>query len=783
MTTTEPHVQYVQSVQALEALSNSLQLSPGFSSIIDDYLPLQTVFPFLADALANLDGSESDDDDVSSTSTLTVHYPEIDENGALLPREPSSPGSSLDWTVAMEKKADNPLSCSYDGSLYTSLGCFPIGLDASKADFDRVLVSQRRLRDLKLLSRFTSQQLRTTAEVLSRYCHSSSHFLDLVPTSRQAISSLAHVLSQTNDDTNDPYQLQVYTALDSGFHTPSGTQFWSVWEVEPRTKAIIMYISKSVQDVNAVLLHTHLSRLGFSRYHCLLAEYGLSEFTMGSFSSERLPARFHQDLDLLSSSDLLLYLQHICYSEWDEDCVLVSAIRERCQELLIDVPTYHAFKKLSNVDYISGSITDEQLVTAKLKWYRGSHLPTLGRSDALQLFRHVSEVFCDILWSRDHERLDTITSTITKITSRGSLDSVADFVLFCIFSAARKHGFEEVYIEVSDRNPLFNQYSDQSAAFAELFALGSRCEAYFDIKPSDMGIILSKKHRDYYNHEDHQPPMWIFNAPSFASAYAAAQTDIDPEQKPSVMPAYRRFTFLSVFAIPALVDILLLSTTGHGLYLSVNMSLDQSYYATLALMCSLLLSGAVGTWISIGGTYYLISMAFSAANMFVLTRLVGGLAFTLAGSLVGFIVISAVSGPSNGAVFFFYLFGLTTYLTVLAVLSTYQIPGSSFLNGRKIIIMVIPTLLISPILTIFIRGYDIVIYPGILYIFVSLLILGTRRVATQWVTWYHNIKTLNDSDVKEWYIKRHMEAERIADEANAKGMYTSLWLWLRILNK
>ncbi|RMZ67489.1 Glycosyl transferase family 1 [Pyrenophora seminiperda CCB06] len=683
-------------------------LSPGFSSVIDDYLPLQKIFPFLTDALTNVDGSEFDDDDVSSTSTLTVHYPEIDENGALLPREPTSPGSSgLDWTISMETKANNPLSCS--------------------------------------------------------------HFLDLVPTSRQAISSLAHVLSQTNDDANDPYQLQVYTALDSGFHTPSGAQFWSVWEVEPRTKAIIMYISKSVQDVNAVLLHTHLSRLGFSRYHCLLAEYGLSEFTVGSFSLERLPARFHQDLDLLSSSDLLLYLQHICYSEWDEDCSLISAIRERCQELLIDVPTYHQFKKLSNVDYISGSISDEQLVNAKLKWYRGSRLPTLCRSDALQLFRHVADVFGNILWSRDHERLDTITSAIEKITSRASLDSAADFVLFCIFSAARKHGFEEVYIEVSDRNPLFNQYSDQSAAFAELFALGSRCEAYFDIKPSDMGIILSKKHRDYYNREEHQPPMWIFNAPSFASAYAAAQTDIDPEQKPSVMPAYRRFTFLSVFAIPALVDIILLSTTGHGLYLSVHMSDDERYYATLALMCSLLLSGAVGTWISIGGTYYLISMAFSAANMFVLTRLVGGLAFTLAGSLVGFIVISAVTGPSNGAVFFFYLFGLTTYLTVLAVLSTYQIPGSSFLNGRRIIIAVIPTLLISPILTIFVRGWDIVIYPGILYIFIILLVLGTRRVATQWVTWYHNIKTLNDSDVKEWYIKRHMEAERAADEASAKA--------------
>lgn len=193
------------------------------------------------------------------------------------------------------------------------------------------------------------------------------------------------------------------------------------------------------------------------------------------------------------------------------------------------------------------------------------------------------------------------------------------------------------------------------------------------------------------------------------------------------------------------------------------MTEPEQKYATLALMCSLLLSGAIGTWISIGGTYYLISMAFSAANMFVLTRLIGGLAFTLAGCFLGFIVISAVVGPELGAVFFFYLLGLTTYLSVLAVLSTYQVPGSSFLNGRRVIIMVVPTLIISPILTIFFPGHDIIIYPGILYIFVILLILGTRHVATQWVTWYHNIKTLNDADVKDWYIQRHIKRERAAN--------------------
>jgi hypothetical protein len=223
---------------------------------------------------------------------------------------------------------------------------------------------------------------------------------------------------------------------------------------------------------------------------------------------------------------------------------------------------------------------------------------------------------------------------------------------------------------------------------------------------------------------------------------------------------------------------MLLTTTGHGLYLSAFMTYSEQKYATLALMTSLLLSGAIGTWISIGGTYYLISMAFSAANMFVLTRLIGGLAFTLAASLIGFIVIAAVVDAQSGAIFFFYLFGLTSYLSVLAVLSTYQVPGSAFLNGRRAIICLIPTLVISPIITIWIPGHDIIVYPCILYLFVIFLALGARHVGTQWVTWYHNIKTLNDSDVKEWYVKAAAKRElaRSASQAGrlSKGPRNSL---------
>ncbi|PVH97644.1 glycosyltransferase family 4 protein [Periconia macrospinosa] len=753
-------------------------LAPEFSSIIDDYLPLQEVFPLLQSTISGLDSSDSEPDESSSCSTLTVQYPEIDENGALLTSEPISPFSpGFNWSSAMKRHNSNPLSCSADGTRYGSLGCFPIGLNATQADFEHVLKSQERLRHLNLLSKVTIKELHAIGNILHTYSRSESSLLETISNSRAAVTAFADALLATNEEDEDYRPVRVYTGIDSGFHTPSGSQFWSVWEVDRRTSSLIIYLSKSAQDLPSTLLHTYLSKAGFSRYQCFLLEFNFSEHLSKSETLERLPSRMEQDLELLSSSDLVLYLQHLQHTEWDGECPLLTTIRTQCEELLIDVPTYRQLKRQANLDYISEDITDENLVNARIKWYRLCHLPSLERHNAVALFRHVDLSFRNILWWRDHRSLDVITSAIEKLTNRQNIDSVSDFVLFCIFCAARKAAFEEVYIEVSDRNPLFNQYSDQSAAFAELFALGSRCEAYFDIRPSDIGVLLSKKHRSYYNEQDHQPPMWIFNAPSFASAYAAAQTDIDPKQKASVMPGYRRFTFLSVFAIPALVDILLLSTTGHGLYLSVAMEFEEQKYATLALMTSLLLSGAIGTWISIGGTYYLISMAFSAANMFVLTRLIGGLAFTLAASLVGFVVIAVVVGVKPAAIYFFYLLLLTSYLSVLAVLSTYQIPGSSFLNGRKVIIAIIPTLIISPIITIWVEDYDIIIYPCILFVFVSLLILGTRRVATQWVTWYHNIKTLNDKDVKDWYVKEYAKrgsASEMRDKFQNKEKRVSL---------
>jgi hypothetical protein len=670
--------------------------------------------------------------------------------------------SGMEWVAGINKSALDPLSSSISGTNYLALGCFPIGLSVTEDAFGEVVKSQRRLRRLNLLNQMPSNKVRDLAIPIQLYLAAQPASATTSPTCR-ALREFAELLSKASDldQLSDP--IQIYLGIDSGFHGSASSQFWSVYDTDRRYGALIVYVSKNAQNLLSTLLHTYLSSRSISRYQCFLVELDFYRFTAPPESRDQLPERLRQDLDLLSPTDLILFLQQFKFSQWDETCPLLPSIKKICEDSLLDIPSFEQLKQLGNIKYLSDSISTEELMDSRTAWYKQHGFHILNATTALEVFTDVHFAFRDILHNKLYDQLNLITSTL-EVLLLGSqqsdrqpgLDPCADLLVFSVFCAARKAAFEEVYVEVSDRNPLFNEFSDQSAAFAELFALGSRCDAYFDVSPSAFGKLLSERHRAYYGLPENQPPMWLHNAPAFASAYAAAQTDIDPDQKMSVMQTYKRMTFLSVFAIPALIDIVLLTTIERGLYLSGSMKNDQQKNATLALMMSLLLSGAIGTWISIGGTYYLISMAFSAANMFILTRLIGGLAFTALVGLIGLIVISVKENITNGLVFFFYLIVLTCYLSVLAALSTLQFPGSPFLNGRRIIITVIPTLIISPIVTTWIpKGSNQItmVYLINLYIFIFLLFVGLRFVGSRWTTWISTVHTIDDIAVKEWYIK------------------------------
>lgn len=687
----------------------------------------------------------------SECDELSTLYPRIAEffesmEHALGQKSSSSAlGSPPQWPV--ERRAmGNALSVSPFGIDYTRLGCFPLGCDVTTETFQDIVKSQKQLSKLGLLHPVPFDKMQDACELLKSF--EEEHLWETHPQATAITAAIKELC-----DLSSKLQLNVSLGLDSGFRRSSENRFWAVCTTDADLTEI--FVSKNAPGLIGTMLHAFLSHKGFSRSFCLEVEVAFSEWSQNLGEDSGLPRRLELDIEKLTPSESLQYIRHLTlvgdYSDLPQK--ICACIKQK----LIDVPTISQLKDLNTSGYLSGDVFPLKLIESRIAWYQiqGCDHPSLEQS--MCVFSAIDQSLDKILKTRRETDLAAITGLMKRLVSKGHIDSYIDMIALSLFCAVRKAAFDEIYNDVTDRNPLFNTQSDQAAAFAESFALGSRCEAYFDMPPSAFGKLLSDRFRRYY--EKHPPPSWINGAPELATSYAGAQIDVDPDDKVKDLPGYQRFSFLSVFAIPALIDILLLTFIGRGIYLSDSMMSKDLEMATTALMISLLLSGAIGTWVSLGGSYYLVSMAFSAMNMFVLTRLIAGLAFTVLGGLIGFIAISCTQGPREAVIFFLYLFALTAYLSLFATLACLTYPGTAFLSGRKIILSCMPMLFLSPIITTFV-GHDSLVYLLVLYAFIGLLFIGLRSTAANWVTWYQNIRVTDDAEIKEWYISNFADNDR-----------------------
>ncbi|CAG8982809.1 hypothetical protein HYALB_00001090 [Hymenoscyphus albidus] len=674
------------------------------------------------------------------------------------------PSSSLSWLFFADNKTGNVISTSSKGPSFDYLGCFPLGFDVTKKAFVDVIHNQRRFADMSLLDEIQQPKMQQIGNQLNNFCETLYEQKEGGPSDwTAAVQDLAHRLTKIQPGAPD--SIKAYIGLDQGFRIQPDFHFWGVYSTD-EDLVLNLFLSRNVPDLAGAILHTFLSSQGYPRHECFQAEILLSGWSKSLLRPSGLSPRILNDLTLLSPAELLRFLQRLTLSPVLDDDSLTNLLRRACEVQLLGSTDFAQLKEISTIGYLSGRATADDLIESRFQWYRRAGCQHSSQELARNNFLQIDASVTELLRERRIHDLQNITEELTAALENKEIDSRVDLIAFSVFCAMRKHAFDEAYMEVTDRNTLFNDQSDQAAAFAELFATGARCEAYFDTTPSAFGKLLSDRYRAYHHQPGHEPPIWSDLDPTTPSAYAAAKIDVDPNSKRKGMAVHQRFTFLSVFAIPALLDIVLLTTTGRGLYLSGYMSDDEQYSATLALMISLLISGSVGTWITCGGSYYLISMAFSAMNMFVLTRLVGGLAFTLAVAVIGFVAVGAINGIEAGIIFFLYLIALTSYLCLLATLANFQYPGSAFQSGRPVIIMVVPCLFISPIICVWVEEKEIYIYLSVIYTFLILLVLGVRYTGSKWTTWYLDIEKLTDKRLREWYI----ETQEDGDEKSLAGM-------------
>jgi hypothetical protein len=75
-------------------------------------------------------------------------------------------------------------------------------------------------------------------------------------------------------------------------------------------------------------------------------------------------------------------------------------------------------------------------------------------------------------------------------------------------------------------------------------------------------------------------------------------------------------------------------------------------------------------------------------------------------------------------------------------------------SGRFVLWRTIPFLLISPIITTFVNGHDVLIYLIVLYSFLLLLLYQYRNLCHEWSTWISKIPHFKEDDIGAWYSNK-----------------------------
>jgi hypothetical protein len=587
----------------------------------------------------------------------------------------------FNWVSKVVYRTVDPLSTSSHGFDYSGLGCFPIGIHVTQSDFDTTLRSQTRLLKLNLLKKLERAELQDVGRRIQRLLDTSSTW-SLSPNDVNIIRSLVDALT-ADSSPEKPEAIAVYLALDTGFRTELEGKFWGVYDGD--NDCTRLFLTRTVKDLAGTILHTYMSYHRCPRGRCFEAEYALSKCLNEINENNLLPARHTQDLDLLTPAEMLSFLQALAIS--GDYTGLLGDIRQCCEYRLIQISTSNQLRNSNLANFLAGELSVEDLIAERIQWYKQNKAAQLPRAKSvINFFNSVRWAIESQLKYKQKDHINAIIHALENVIKPGRIDIRADLFALAVFTTFRRFAVDEIYLDVTDRCPIFNDHPDQAAIFAELFGLGSRCQAFFDVTPTVLGKILHKKYRTIYS--DNQPPIEADDGSTLATCYVSANPDLDKEgitdAKKNLLSTLRSTSYIGIFAIPALIDILLLTVTGRGLYLSGFMEFYAQEMATYALILSLILSGAVSAWIGMGGSYYLWAKVYPTMNIFMLTRMIGGIVLVSILALIGSVCFGVVRGLRYGAgqgilsaaFFAFYLFALTFYLFSLSVLANLQFPGT-----------------------------------------------------------------------------------------------------------
>jgi hypothetical protein len=497
-------------------------------------------------------------------------------------------------------------------------GCFSLREEIVKNQHDAVLTIQKSLKHNQLLRTYgeaDNLRVRDSLSVLS----SRSSYPDFVQNLLQGLAN---------------QEIRIFAGLDSGFTLPDeGGHLWAVADTTPDKSLLDIHISLKVANDVSTIWHTFLAYNGVPRLQRYEEEL-LLDLTLETEREKQLPLSIIKDLEECSESELLYLVEQIRITECEHS--FNREILKAAERHLIQDVTGRAWSALHSRACLDGSGSVQSLLEQRIAHFTNlgaTMLPTV--ENLVRLHEMLQQKLQTALRTCDRATLDMLTNpllvTYGHAGSEHALSPSVDLYGLIFFCALRKLAFENVYLETTDRCPLFLLQPDQAGVFAELWVLGSQCEIYFGVSPRTLGDIAYNKYQLFLSH--HPPPENAWDGKEVFTAYSLPEiSDRTPTTVSTSPPEAMSSTSnakkcslrkrldrcrdgattagaLSIFCFPAIIDVILLTFLGRGLYLTAFMNDEFKLMADYAIMTALIMTGGITGLVGSTGGFYLFNVS------------------------------------------------------------------------------------------------------------------------------------------------------------------------------
>ncbi|KAJ0108788.1 hypothetical protein J7T55_011279 [Diaporthe amygdali] len=663
----------------------------------------------------------------------------------------------------------SPLGESLDG-----LGTFMLSEFPTHEQKEIIASAQSKLAGLKSLDRASDDERADLAHKFAQLSQAMKKGQKWASIERIALETIIRGLSV--DPSSSSFQtpsVEIFRTLDTGLVVPA-PDFSTNQETPCRFSGVfsrnesgrtMIFVSRISHNFELLVLHTAMAAFGIPRSTCFAVEALLSQLLGHKLRVPSISKRLEEEIAQLSPNEGLRVLQHLTRCPQIAASPFSDGVLQLLRRLLLVAPSSQRLKEILSHVYLKGDISASELVQCRIEWYAEFGAELLPEPvAAIALFDEVSVKVYNALRAQHSHIMKDLLQPLGVIGTR-KLTMAEDIYITSLFCALRKWTLDEVILEATDRLPLFANHSDQAAVYSEMWVLGSDIESFFHCSPQQFGKVVFDKYRAQLQRDE--PPLESHNGFDLFSAYQASKVDVDEEamrkidgSSDSAHTSFRAMAYFGVFAIPALIDVLLLTFHGKGLYISSDMGDWQSRMATLALLSALIFCGAITNFIGVGGSFYLYANTYATMINFVLKRLISGLYLVALGTLISFIVISATLGPLRGLIFGFYFLFLSTYFVCMGALCVLHWSGHPLPSGRTRVGYCLLILALNPILTSCIKGYDLAICMSVLAVFTIILLERTFDLLAVWTMWLRICPTPDDVAIMEWYAKKHGDGDR-----------------------